>query len=88
MPHNAMQCMAYPHPRFKQLEVADALRLWNEGFRIVEDIYTLMQVRERLIHLSIYIYVYVCVCVSLVPHPHAGTHVHVHPFSLSLYMCE
>jgi len=26
------------------LEVSDALKLWNEGFRIVEDIYTLMQV--------------------------------------------
>ena len=32
------------HTRFKQLEVSDALKLWNEGFRIVEDIYTLMQV--------------------------------------------
>lgn len=42
-----------PHPsttpthRFKQLEVADALRMWNEGFRIVEDIYTLMQIPVR-----------------------------------------
>ena len=33
--------------RFKQLEVADALRMWNEGFRIVEDIYTLMQIPVR-----------------------------------------
>ncbi len=33
--------------RFKQLEVADALRMWNEGFRIVEDIYTLMQIPFR-----------------------------------------
>lgn len=36
--------MWYAVCSFTELEVADSLKLWNEGFRIVEDIYTLMQV--------------------------------------------
>lgn len=35
--------------RFAQLEVAAGLELWTEGFRTVEDIYNIMQVRQRVV---------------------------------------
>ncbi len=34
--------------RFAQLEVAASLELWTEGFRTVEDIYTIMQIGRRV----------------------------------------
>jgi translation initiation factor 3 subunit A len=34
--------------RFAQLEVAASLELWTEGFRTVEDIYTIMQILRRV----------------------------------------
>ena len=33
--------------RFVQLEAATSLELWNEGFRIVEDIYEIMQIHRK-----------------------------------------
>lgn len=33
--------------RFVQLEVATALELWNEGFRTVEDIYSIIQIGKK-----------------------------------------
>lgn len=33
--------------RFAQLEAATTLELWNEGFRIVEDIYEIMQINRK-----------------------------------------
>ena len=38
----------YLQTRFKQLEVSTFLELWNEGFKTVEEIYSIMQLGKRM----------------------------------------